>query len=809
MKKRFFCLFLSLVLLLCISPAASAQTASVTIRGLHDAQVHHAALYAMQDGTPAGRDLLADCTMEPVDYEKEYRLTLACGDYQLNGYDSAGYLNGSLQFTVVAGENLFHVQRVYDLHAANSGWIEGDDYRIDAQITAPDGTQRTFAFGQADNYGTLRTSCLFLKGDTIDVSFTPIGSKADVYLPVRVSKTPGINCAVTCTIYEGLTVAFTAPEGSTVSAGTFSDYYVYHFFDPLETGAPEDGRIRTQYRIPKMRAGNTSGTNFFYRVQHPDGVTYWNYFDPAALTNPEIEISADQLFLGNAVYNAHTVYRNFEHNAYDRADLYLSGNKQGYIPLRTGETFELNAFRNWMAIESIYNAKVALPDMHYTVVDMQGNPSDVLRVTLDAHNSSIAAVHANHAGTALVLVTYDAMYSEQAYVSGAAGKPCAFSAIWPENTGVLVFSVDADGSAIQTGMMLNGTGAGNEIDAEHDPLFYFGTDGASYTFTPEAGCTVSVNRSAVSDHMTFGGFSTDGVQYNTDGSVRVDGLTTGKHILRVEKDGLATYQVLSARQISANTPDTAPRAGDTVHISFSGLVNPVEKMSGIYNNSARIRYIGSDKTAIYSPLGGKYGVYDFSSSQPQQSLTFTLPRYFAGETYTLSDGAIAMNLSGSAPGSHRGVSYRKGVDPGFNAQSSGALQGSLPNITIPLQKTDYLTGTLHLTDTNGRDVSCGDVQIVLTDADGYETAVQPDGAFLCLPGEYAYQIDGEAIEHAQGSFLVTESGSFTIEVQRTHTPGKLEQFFAKLSAFFAGTWRVLSKPFRMLIDWICSLLHDE
>ena len=37
-----------------------------------------------------------------------------------------------------------------------------------------------------------------------------------------------------------------------------------------------------------------------------------------------------------------------------------------------GQTFELNVFRNWMAIESFVNAQVALPDMHYQVVDVEG-----------------------------------------------------------------------------------------------------------------------------------------------------------------------------------------------------------------------------------------------------------------------------------------------------------------------------------------------------------------------------------------------------------------------------------------------------
>ena len=88
------------------------------------------------------------------------------------------------------------------------------------------------------------------------------------------------------------------------------------------------------------------------------------------------------------------------------------------------------------------------------------------------------------------------------------------------------------------------------LDAEHDFLFYLGDEGASYTFTPEAGCTVTVNRSVVSDSMTFGGFTDQGVTVAADGAVTVSGLTTARHLIRVEQKGLAAYQVVTARQVS-------------------------------------------------------------------------------------------------------------------------------------------------------------------------------------------------------------------------------------------------------------------
>ena len=763
----------------------------------------------MRDGSPAGSNLLSGIAPEADGYEYVYRLSLSDGDYWLEGFDENGDKNGGISLTVNAqAENRFRVQRIYDLHATNSGWVEGTDYTVSVTVTAPGGEPRQTAFGKAADYnGTRFTSCLFFVGDTLDATFTPIGDKADDYLPATVSDAPKINRSITATIYEGMTLSFLAPAGSTISTGAFSNYYIYCFFDPVTTTQTEDGRVCAAFRIPKMRAGNTNGTNFFYRVQNPDGVTYWNYFDPTSLTGDTIEVTPNQLYLANDSVNGGTVISDFRYNTYDKADVYLTGNAQGYIPLKSGETFELNAFRNWMAVESIYNAKVALPDMHYAVVDMNGNPSDVLTVTPDKYNSNAASVRANKSGTAVLLVTYDAMFAEQAYVSGKAGQSCLFSAIWPENTGVLVFSVDADGSAIETGMTIVRGGKSVAVDAEHDPLFYVGDAGASFTFTPESGSTVSVNRSTVTNTMTFRGFTQDGVTQNDDGSITVSALTTGRHIVKIEKNGQAAYQVLTARQTAYTLSEESVKAGETVEIRFSGLVNPVEKMSGIYNGNARIRYVGGDGTAFTSDPGGAYGVYDFSGNPERQKLSVTIPRYFDGDVYTLSDGAITMYLFGSGPGGHRGVSYRHGIDPGFSAPTSSALKGVLPDVCIPIGRTDFSTGKLLLTDKKGGTFSRDEVTITLRDKDGYETAVNPDGTFLCFDGEYTYTITGDGVEDAEGSFTVTDGNEITLTLTRTESPSKFKLFLQKIAAFFGKAWSAISLPFRLLIDWIRKVIQ--
>ena len=118
--------------------------------------------------------------------------------------------------------------------------------------------------------------------------------------------------------------------------------------------------------------------------------------------------------------------------------------------------------------------------MHYTVTDVNGNPSDILTVTPDADNSCVAKLKANGEGTAIVHVTYDAMTDKV----GQGGTQ--YSAIWPECTGVFVVHVGSIDSDIKTNMMIDRVDADTTaIDAEHDILFYTGDEGASYTFTPE------------------------------------------------------------------------------------------------------------------------------------------------------------------------------------------------------------------------------------------------------------------------------------------------------------------------------------
>lgn len=768
MKKRILSLLLVFVMLLSLLPAgvlAAEGDVSVTLSGMHDAQVKSLKLYTYMDGVKGADDLLA--AKEAAD--GAYTIDLAPGAYWVDGYDANNDRNGGVVIDVSSENSSFKLQRMYQISVNPSGWVRDTDYTLSLNVTDASGAERKAEFGTAVNWGTTYASCLFVVGDTVSVTATPNAETHPNYNPATASKTPTMNDSLSLTCKEFVTVTATAPKGSTIDAGTLAKYYVFSFLEPFARSV-EDGTAT--FHLDK-------NTDYFYRVRHPEGATYWNYVRLSAdaaytVTDEDLGLTGD--------FSKDTIYH-FENNVYDRAGIYLNINTKGYKNMAVGETFELNSFRNWFAIESFMNAKVALPEMHYQVIDVNGNPSDVVTITPNALNSNVAVMEAKHEGTAIVLVTYDAM----THMAGQTSTPShRFSAIWPELTGVFVVTVGADGSAIQTNMKLDRMDAviekdeAKQLDAEHDILFYTGTEGASYSFKPEAGCTVSVLRPTVTAaSMTYsGGFTNTGVTTAEDGTVTVSGLITGRNIIKVTKGGLSTYQVVTARGVSykfVNAEGTeltqeelaAIKPGDSVTIQFSNLISPKEKLSGAYNFNFSLYMQGPDGTFFKSDPGGNFGVYDFSGNPERQKLTVTIPKFWAEETYTLS-GAIKQAGWPGVP-THRGITYAVGTNPGFDAPKTAGILSRLPEITIPVVKLDFLTGKLSFQDQYGTAIDRKDLTVTLADSAGNGIAVAEDGTFKAYAEEYFYTVSGAGVEYATGSVTMTAEGSneFTITLQAT------------------------------------------
>ena len=301
-----------------------------------------------------------------------------------------------MAIAVNSKNNTFEFKRIYQISMTTSGWKLGEDYTLALRVTDASGAERKAEFGTAVNWGKTDISCLFVVGDTVSVTATPIAEVHPNFNAATASKTPTMNDSLSLTCKKFVTVKVTAPEGSTIDAGTLTKYYVFSFMEPI-TLTTETSSGETAKKSTTATFHFDENTDYFYRVRHPQGATYWNYVRLTAdaaytVTDEDLGLTGD--------FNKSTIYH-FENNVHDRAGIYLNINTKGYKNMSVGDTFELNSFRNWFAIESFMNSKFALPEMHYQVIDVTGQTST-----------------ASH----------------------------RFSAIWPELTGVFVVTVGADGS---------------------------------------------------------------------------------------------------------------------------------------------------------------------------------------------------------------------------------------------------------------------------------------------------------------------------------------------------------------------------
>ena len=680
---------------------AAGDDLAVTFKGISK-KLTKMEVYAYQNGQ-VGAEKLLEITKNST------TVNLPAGDYWIKGYDSKNNYSGGIKMTVNPDEtNTIWLHIVYKIEPQNTGWVEGEDYIVSIAVKDASGiTTYSTEMGKYDSGSTITASCLAPHKGTVNATYTPTQKRSDEgYVEVTVTRSSVIADFAAPTngaqIVMGRELKVHAPLGSTISAGYLKHSYYYLFTKPtVETRSDEV--VATFVGIPE-------NLPVFVRVQHPDGVTYWNFADlrnDMALKqglcgkmneDGEVVITAEDLAIGDTSFNKSTIYR-FEKNGVDRGDIYLNINAQGYKSMTVGETFGLNVFRNWQAIEGFANAYIALPDMHYQVIDVNGNPSDVVSVIPDADNSSAATLVANKQGTAIVLVTYDAMLHSQG--SGAKGGRGEFTAIWPECTGVFIVTVDADGRGIQTNMFMDRMDSKIEeesekyIDAEHDFLFYLGNKGAEYSFKPESGCTVTVARSTVTDKMTFNGFTAEGVSVAEDGTVTVSGLTTGRHIIKVEKNGVANYQVVTARGVTLKLldeeknelpMDTRFNPGDKVTLQFWGLLNPQEKLATVYNFNFCLHLQGSDGTYFDSSTGGDYGVYNFSSSLALQRITITIPENWDGTTYSLVGALSKGGFAGHS--THREIVYGIGRAPVFDAASASGVLTRMPEVTLNVLNKD-------------------------------------------------------------------------------------------------------------------------
>ena len=448
-----------------------------------------------------------------------------------------------------------------------------------------------------------------------------------------------------------------------------------------------EGGIKTiAFRLANSQCYN-------YRTWMKDGLTQGGYFymntDPEKRPTLKFETKDYKAFDPKAIN--HDVKSN---QGYETGDILVNINERGHLRLNVGDTFYAHAMRSWQLTDNSTNNYFIEPDFHYTVIDVNGNPStNVIKIDNDNTTTNPwSAITAVGKGTAIVLVTYDAIGLNY-YNSGKADKTPYlggeyWGAIWPENTAAYVVTVGDDDSAIEPNMLINEKynldakkNAGKYVDAEHDVFYYLDTEaGASYTFTPSGVASVDMARPVIGTNMaTYKGFSTEGVTKNEDGSYTLL-LKEGRQIVRLTDDaGNAVYQVMTAKPCHREIINVSREGskifqpGDKVKIQYSGLRHPANKLAGIYNMSAYVTYNGiPNGTSLI--LGS--GQYTFGSAASAQAVTIDIPKdhdVASKPEIVMDEGVIQVNGFGDPIGNHRIIDRIGGRSPNFPARNLHAI----------------------------------------------------------------------------------------------------------------------------------------
>lgn len=537
----------------------------------------------------------------------------------------------------------------------------GVDYTDSYTVVSEDG-DLTLATGDYYN-GDVKAGVEFLMVSSCSINYdAKVTDKHSGYFPYSKELTTSGSTSVRFTFPSILEVTVTAPADATcsVSEKTGAHYAPFTIYEEVKQETA-DGMTKHTFNVP------STSSQLAYRVSRPGSMTRADWFNPK--NTPDITVTEETLSARSDHYFTHGGTGQYY------ADIYLNINQRGQLNLKSeGGYHDIVNLRTWQLTASITGNNFLEPDFYYTVLNTDFKPDNsVIEVDADGHITPKAP------GTAIVQVRYNAM--------GFDGTD--WSEIWAENTGTFVVTVDADTDAMPADNIHLVYKPENPMDAEHDILYYLSDKpGYSLTFTPQAGCTVTVANPVIdSEKNTVSypdAFSAKNVTANADGSVTVL-LTYGRNIIRTaDAAGNASYQVLSAKPMTSEVcyprEDHYILPGDHVKLQFSGLYHVAGKLAGIYNSNCHVVY--NDEIMDNGVLIGA-GQYDFNSNSKVQRYEFDVPVTPEGTSCTVINGCLTTQGYGSGPGAHRAISP-KGVNPNFTAGVSAGRYGSLPDLNVPL-----------------------------------------------------------------------------------------------------------------------------
>lgn len=629
-----------------------------------------------------------------------YNFDAPPGKYTLTGVDGQGVKNGTIDITITDETalqefNIFTVEfYTTNKNSDNSMWQYGVDYSVNLQVMSRHGDIYTTSIGDSSTEG--RKSVLCFSGNTLLADFIPSPRKAEEgYMTTPQSGTITFNSTISCNIAMGSEYTVTLPKKAEVEIGTKRTHFTdFTISEPLRTEADGDLK-KVVYRL-------ANNGKYNLRTWKEGGLTQALTFTKSA-DSQVIEFTENDY----TAYNPKQVNHDPTSNqGYETGNIFVNINERGHLTMNIGDTFDAHAMRSWELTNTQVDNYFFEPDFHYTIIDVDGNPSKgVIEISSDDTTSSWRTIKAIGKGTAIVLVTYDAISVTRD------GKTTPFmggqywGAIWPENTAAYVVTVGEGMPSINANLTVNteyNTGedgtivsklAGENVDAEHDVFYYLDTEsGYQYTFKPEGVKSVTIAYPEIGENSAFySGFGSEGVSANSDGSYSLL-LKYGRNIVRLtDAEGKSLYQIMNAkpchREISnlTHTDSEIFYPGDQVKIQYTGLHHPANKLAGVYNMSAYVTYNGTPNgTSLI--LGA--GQYTFGSAPAAQAIELTIPEDYDTENntaYILKDGVIQVSGFGDPIGAHRYISKVAGRSPNFTAVALKSYWGAIPEIRLNLK----------------------------------------------------------------------------------------------------------------------------
>lgn len=599
------------------------------------------------------------------------------GIYVVTGLNTNGTSNGTIEIEINNDREQAFSFTTITAGATNSGWVLGLDYTVHHIASSREGIVRTNTQGTSTTAN--RVTFLMCIGDSYYVDLIPSSAReTEGYLAnhlMATVTTGAINA--TGAIPIGYPYQITVPKDATLFVGRkFAHFVPFTEISPQRTTV-EAGKTVHQYYL-------ANGQVYNYRVSQTGKLTQAGYFNMSQKLAP-LEIT-ESMLEGNPKRIDHNTKSNKGLNV---GDILLNINERGHLKMNVNDKHRMLSMRSWQLTDNSSNNYFIEPDFQYKVINEIGE-LDHSVITIDEKG----VITAIGKGTAIVLVTYDAIALNESYMLGR-----EWGAIWPENTGAFVVTVGSAESGIVPNITINESlnastkkVAGDAVDAEHDVFYYISnTEGYDYSFTPSGVESVTIAYPTIGEQMaTYHGFSSQGVTQNEDGSFKVR-LKQGRNIVKMTSaSGVSEYQVFTAKPTNFDinnltNPGETIQPGDEIAITFNGLYHPANKLAGIYNMSAYVQFNGTPNgtSLILSP-----NQYTFASSASAQTVKLTIPTDWDINTeLELKHGVIQVNGYGDPIGNHRTTSPDFGRSPNFTAIAHKTFFGSLPDISIKFHKT--------------------------------------------------------------------------------------------------------------------------